>query len=102
MSRAAFIAGDWGTSNLRLYLCDEAGQVLERGEGGGASVPDCAGRFAEAVAGWDHRYGPLPAVLSGMVGSTIGWKEVPYLECPANPEAVANAALCFRVEDRPI
>lgn len=100
MTRAAFIAGDWGTSNLRLYLCDETGQVLDRGEGGGASVPDCAGRFAAAVADWDKSYGPLPAILSGMVGSTIGWKEVAYLECPANPKAIAAAALCFREEDR--
>jgi len=102
MSKAAFIGGDWGTSNLRLYLCDEAGQVLERGEGGGASVPDCAGRFAEAVSAWDRYYGVLPAILSGMVGSTIGWKEVPYLECPANPSAIAAAADCFRVDGRPV
>jgi 2-dehydro-3-deoxygalactonokinase len=27
----------------------------------------------------------LPAVLSGMVGSSIGWQEVPYLKCPARP-----------------
>ena len=28
-SAAAFIAGDWGTSNLTLALCDEDGQALE-------------------------------------------------------------------------
>ena len=93
MSKAAFIAGDWGTSRLRLYLCDAAGQVLARGEGEGASVADCAGRFAAAVAGWDKAHGVLPAVLAGMVGSTIGWREVPYLKCPAKPAAIAAAAL---------
>jgi 2-dehydro-3-deoxygalactonokinase len=102
MSRAAFIAGDWGTSNLRLYLCDEAGQVLARGEGGGAAVPDCAGRFAQAVAPWDRSHGVLPAILGGMVGSTIGWKEVPYLKCPAKPSAIAAAALRFDVDGRAI
>ena len=102
MTKAAFIGGDWGTSRLRLYLCDESGEVLARGEGEGASVPDCAGRFAAAVADWDRYYGPVPAVLSGMVGSTIGWKEVSYLPCPANPAAIAAAAECFRVEGRPI
>ena len=35
MSEAAFIAGDWGTSRLRLYLCDPAGNVLARGSGEG-------------------------------------------------------------------
>jgi 2-dehydro-3-deoxygalactonokinase len=102
MSKAVFIAGDWGTSRLRLYLCDAGGNVLARGEGEGASVPDCAARFAAAVAPWDKAHGILPAVLSGMVGSTIGWREVPYLKCPARPSAIAAAALRFDVEDRGI
>jgi 2-dehydro-3-deoxygalactonokinase len=102
MSEAAFIAGDWGTSRLRLYLCDGRGSVLARGEGEGASVPDCAGRFAAAVAGWDKAHGILPAVLGGMVGSTIGWKEVPYLRCPARPQAIAGAALRFEAGGRAI
>jgi 2-dehydro-3-deoxygalactonokinase len=102
MSEAAFIAGDWGTSRLRLYLCDRAGNVLARGAGEGASVPDCAGRFAAAVAPWDQAHGVLPAVLAGMVGSSIGWREVPYLRCPANPSAIADAALRFEADDRAI
>jgi 2-dehydro-3-deoxygalactonokinase len=102
MSEAAFIAGDWGTSRLRLYLFDARGSVLARGEGEGASVPDCAGRFAGAVAAWDKAHGVLPAVLGGMVGSTIGWKEVPYLRCPARPQAIAGAALRFEAGGRAI
>src|SRR5476649_2586079 len=102
MSRAAFIAGDWGTSRLRLYLCDTAGNVLARGEGEGASVADCAGRFAASVASWDKAHGALPAVLSGMVGSTIGWREVPYLKCPAKPATIADAALRFEADGRAI
>jgi 2-dehydro-3-deoxygalactonokinase len=102
MSRAAFIAGDWGTSRLRLYLCDTGGHVLARGEGEGASVADCAGRFAASVASWDKAHGALPAVLSGMVGSTIGWREVPYLKCPAKPATIAGAALRFEAGGRAI
>jgi len=102
MSEAAFIAGDWGTSRLRLYLCDPAGNVLARGAGEGASVPDCAGRFAAAIVGWDKAHGFLPAVLAGMVGSSIGWREVPYLKCPARPEAIAASALRFESQGRAI
>ena len=102
MSKAAFIAGDWGTSRLRLFLCDERGHVLARGEGEGASVLDCGGRFAAVVAAWDKAHGVLPAVLGGMVGSTIGWKEVPYLKCPAKPDAIAGAALRFESDGRAI
>jgi 2-dehydro-3-deoxygalactonokinase len=102
MSKAVFIAGDWGTSRLRLYLCDASGNVLARGEGEGASVPDCARRFDAAVAAWDKAHGVLPAILSGMVGSTIGWREVPYLKCPALPSAIAAAALRFDAGERGI
>jgi 2-dehydro-3-deoxygalactonokinase len=102
MSEAAFIAGDWGTSRLRLYLCDTGGHVLARSEGEGASVPDCAARFAAVVEPWDRAHGVLPAVLSGMVGSTIGWREVPYLKCPAMPAAIADAALRFETDGRAI
>jgi 2-dehydro-3-deoxygalactonokinase len=102
MSEAAFIAGDWGTSRLRLYLCDPVGNVLARGAGEGASVPDCAGRFAAAVTPWDKAHGVLPAVLAGMVGSSIGWREVPYLKCPAKPSAIADAAARFEADGRAI
>jgi 2-dehydro-3-deoxygalactonokinase len=102
MSKPAFIAGDWGTSRLRLYLCDAGGNVLARDEAEGAAVPDCDGRFAAAVAPWDKAYGILPALLSGMVGSTIGWREVPYLKCPARPETIAAAALRFEAGGRAI
>jgi 2-dehydro-3-deoxygalactonokinase len=102
MSEAAFIAGDWGTSRLRLYLCDPAGNVLARSAGEGASIPDCAGRFAAAVTPWDKAHGVLPAVLAGMVGSSIGWREVPYLKCPAKPSAIADAALRLESDGRAI
>jgi 2-dehydro-3-deoxygalactonokinase len=102
MSKPAFIAGDWGTSRLRLYLCDARGTVLARGEGEGAAVPDCDGRFTAVVAAWDKAHGVLPAILSGMVGSTIGWREVPYLKCPARPETIAATALRFEAAGRAI
>jgi 2-dehydro-3-deoxygalactonokinase len=87
----AFIAGDWGTSNSRFMLCDAQGRCLDLRKGPGAA--DSRGRFAEvfdtATRDW-HRGGPLPAVLSGMVGSTIGWLEMPYLPCPADLGELAD------------
>jgi 2-dehydro-3-deoxygalactonokinase len=82
---AAFIAGDWGTSNSRFMLCDAQGRCLDMRKGPGAA--DSRGRFAEvfdtATRDW-HREGRLQAVLCGMVGSAIGWLEMPYLPCPAD------------------
>ena len=51
------------------------------------------GRFAEALqsvcAPWIARYGPLPALLSGMIGSRQGWVEAPYLHCPVDLDQLA-------------
>ena len=98
MADASFIAGDWGTSHLRLFLCDGDGAILERADGAGAA--GAAGRFADLfdglVAPWQQRRGPLPAVLCGMVGSSIGWVEAPYVPCPAAPEQIAAACVALR------
>ena len=102
MTEPAFIAGDWGTTRLRLYLCDAHGAVWARTEAEGAAVPGHAERFAAAVAPWDAAHGKFPAVLGGMVGSTIGWKEVPYFSCPARPADIAGGAMRFEHDGRAI
>ncbi len=98
MSRPAFIAGDWGTSNLRLALCTEDGQPLEIRRGAGAA--ESRGRFAEVFdalnADWRDAHGALPAVLSGMVGSAFGWVEAPYLPCPGDLDELADALVAVR------
>jgi 2-dehydro-3-deoxygalactonokinase len=98
MSDASFVAGDWGTSHLRLLLCDDDGVVLDSADGPGAA--DAGGRFAALfetlLAPWQQRHGPLPAVLCGMVGSSIGWLEAPYVPCPAIPEQIADECVSLR------
>ena len=100
---AAFIAGDWGTTHLRLYLCDRQGRVLESKIGKG--VASLQGRieraFFDLIEGW-QRHGKLPAILCGMAGSTIGWREVPYLACPARLDGIAAKSLRFESGERTI
>jgi 2-dehydro-3-deoxygalactonokinase len=104
MTAAAFIAGDWGTTHLRLRLCDQDGRVLDSRNGRGVSnlEREIGAEFAALIGAWDDAHGKLPAVLCGMVGSTIGWREVPYLACPNRPDAISRSALCFAVDGRPI
>src|SRR5262249_9176725 len=45
---------------------------------------------------WNERHGELPIVLCGMVGSSIGWVQTPYLPCPARPEQIAGACIELR------
>ena len=98
MTAPAFIAGDWGTSNLTLALCDEVGQALETRKGPGAA--NSRGRFAEVfdelAADWIKAHGPLPSVLCGMVGSAFGWREAPYLPCPADLYELAEGPIAVR------
>lgn len=103
MNQAAYIAGDWGTSRLRLFLCGGAGTVLARAEGPGiAQAGDqCARILSELIQPWD-REAVLPVILSGMVGSTIGWREAPYAACPVKVSGIAQAALRFDHDGRAI
>jgi 2-dehydro-3-deoxygalactonokinase len=101
MTGAAFIGGDWGTTRLRLFLCDRHGAVLARAEGPGAAEAGARSGaiFAGLTADWDKS---LPAILCGMVGSTIGWREARYLSCPAAAGVIAQGALRFTHDGRQV
>lgn len=93
----AFIAGDWGISNLTLALCDADGNALETRRGPGAA--ESRGRFAEVfdelAASWVAQ-GPRPVVLCGSVGSSFGWRETPYLPCPADLHELTGGSVAVR------
>lgn len=96
MTTAALIAIDWGTSNLRAALLDIEGQPLEHRSAPGGVMAVKDGRFEEALLGvcgdWLATHG-CALIASGMVGSRQGWKEAPYLDCPARIEAAAQALI---------
>ncbi|MBV8806161.1 MAG: hypothetical protein JO042_13970, partial [Sinobacteraceae bacterium] len=52
MAGASCVVGDWGTSHLRLFLCDEHGTVLDSVNGPGAAQGDFANVFDSLVAKW--------------------------------------------------
>ncbi|MEO6092910.1 MAG: 2-dehydro-3-deoxygalactonokinase [Novosphingobium sp.] len=88
-----FVAIDWGTTNRRAYLLDAAGVVVAEMEDdlGVTSVP--AGGFERAVATIAERFGDKPMLLAGMIGSNRGWREAPYVRCPAGPAQLARQLL---------
>jgi 2-dehydro-3-deoxygalactonokinase len=49
--------------------------------------------YAAEVQSMRDRFGDLPTLLAGMVGSRRGWREAPYVPCPAGIESVAAAVL---------
>jgi len=85
---------DWGTTSFRAFRIARDGTIRDRRAGprGILNVPN--NRFADTLreeigpwlaAGDDH------VLLSGMIGSRQGWREAPYLPCPAGAAEIAAA-----------
>lgn len=99
MNREHYVAGDWGTSRLRLSLClGETVLETRQGPGIGALREPAAAALRPLMADWRDLHGPLPLVLCGMAGSRNGWRETPYLPCPAAVRALGEAALRFEAD----
>jgi 2-dehydro-3-deoxygalactonokinase len=78
-----FIAVDWGTTNRRAYRIDESGKCVDQFEDDKGVLSVGKDGFPAAVAEIRERLADLPLLLAGMVGSNRGWKEAPYVPCPA-------------------
>ncbi|MDC7682250.1 2-dehydro-3-deoxygalactonokinase [Asticcacaulis sp. BYS171W] len=94
MTTPSLIAADWGTTNFRLFLYDEAGKVIARHAANIGLKNLGVLTFEQALlsvlkdefAGLEH----LPFLLSGMVGSRQGWVEAPYAACPADLQTLVD------------
>ena len=84
-----FLAVDWGTTNRRVFRI-ESGTVVatERNDKGAAAMAPAD--YPAEIAGIRAQMGDLPMLLAGMVGSTIGWRDVPYVAAPAGIAALAQ------------
>ncbi|MEI6486816.1 MAG: 2-dehydro-3-deoxygalactonokinase [Sphingomonadales bacterium] len=89
-----FLALDWGTTNLRAWIATPDGRPLERRDFAlgvaGLAPGEAAQRFISEVRpamGAED----LPALLCGMIGSTLGWTAVPYADCPSSFEALQRS-----------
>ncbi|MEO3430669.1 2-dehydro-3-deoxygalactonokinase [Pelagibius sp. CAU 1746] len=88
------IGVDWGSSSFRAYLLGPDGEILERREAAGGVLRVRGGDFAAAllaeVGDWLKQAPDSLVVMSGMIGSRQGWREIPYVDCPAGPAEVAG------------
>ena len=89
-----FIAVDWGTTNRRAYRIDQTGECVATVEDQLGVLSVSPGGFPAAIDDLRTRLGDLPLLLAGMVGSTRGWIEAPYVACPAGASDLA-ANLCW-------
>jgi 2-dehydro-3-deoxygalactonokinase len=105
MKQAAYVAVDWGTSSLRLWLVDRAGGVLgERRshEGmmaaGKLGFPAVLQSHLEAVGAAPE----LPAIVCGMAGARQGWVEAGYVDTPAPLASILKQAVVVPGQDRDV
>ena len=84
------IVVDWGTSRVRAALLSLDGSVKEerqdRSGVGEFGSDEFASHFDSLVSGF-----PVSSVLAaGMVGSRQGWREAPYISCPASLDSLTS------------
>jgi 2-dehydro-3-deoxygalactonokinase len=98
----AFIGIDWGTTHRRASLLGSDGELLAQQHDDQGALA-CAGHFGESLqallAQWPEAGSDVPVVMAGMVGSALGWQEVPYVDA-ATPLRQLGARLAS-VRDAP-
>jgi len=102
------IVVDWGTSCLRAFLCKQKVcgtlEIIDSLEGDG--VKQINRQFEDYLMSkidpWRQVYGSMPLVLSGMIGSTVGWKETSYLACPISPARLAENCFNFTSKEHSV
>jgi 2-dehydro-3-deoxygalactonokinase len=78
-----FTSCDWGTTNLRVRIVRGDAIIKELRTEQGASTLKSPEDFRTAlVTAMDSLGAAKPVVISGMAGSSIGWKELPYARLP--------------------
>ncbi len=99
MPKQGLIAADWGTTNLRAFRIEADGRVADRRQAPEGILKLSDGGFEAAfgrvLGDWLERWPAAPVLLSGMIGSRQGWREAPYVECPAGAAEIAARAPAF-------
>lgn len=95
---------DWGTSSFRAFRLAPDGAVLDRRASARGILQVTEGGFPAAlraeIGDWLGAGRPR-ILLSGMVGSRQGWREAPYLPCPAGAADLAAALMRLPADGLP-
>ncbi len=99
----ALIGLDWGSTNLRAYAFDAAGNIVDRrqSDAGALTLKGDAAFDAALVAlvgSWAQLHPAVKLIACGMVGARTGWREAPYVSCSADADVKQqHAALAQRL-----
>ncbi|WP_068311570.1 2-dehydro-3-deoxygalactonokinase [Polycladidibacter hongkongensis] len=91
-----WIAADWGTSNLRVWIVDQQGSVIAAHSSAKGMAALTRDEFEPALLELIEPYlSPercTPVLACGMVGAKQGWCEAPYTAAPCQPGSLTGAA----------
>lgn len=92
---AQWVAADWGTSHLRLWVMGPNSEILARlssDKGMGKLAPeDFEPVLLSLLQGALVDGETLPVICCGMAGARQGWVEAPYAEAPCPPPSVQRS-----------
>lgn len=97
-----WIAVDWGTTHMRLWLMTDDGQVLDArhsDRGMGTLTPQDYEAVLLALCEDALGTKPVPVIICGMAGARQGWAEAPYASVPCAPPD-AHSALRVPTQDK--
>jgi 2-dehydro-3-deoxygalactonokinase len=98
-----FIGVNWGSSNFRAYLIGADGSAIDEYSAPSGVVSLDRTGMAETMDALAARWtNSGPVYASGMIGSNVGWKEVPYAEAPAGVADLAAAAVATEIGSVPV
>ncbi|GAB4531035.1 MAG: 2-dehydro-3-deoxygalactonokinase [Roseibium sp.] len=93
----AWIAADWGTSNLRLWALDDRDRTIARRSSekgmGKLTREDFEPALLELVGDLLTEGVRTPVIVCGMAGARQGWREAAYLTAPCRPPSLNEATL---------
>jgi 2-dehydro-3-deoxygalactonokinase len=100
----ALIGVDWGSSSFRAYLMARDGAVVDAiatADGVASVAPGgFPATFQRLLGDWLDAHPAVPVLASGMVGSRNGWREAPYVPCPADLSAIAENLIAVEANGR--
>ncbi|PSJ21727.1 2-keto-3-deoxy-galactonokinase [Halomonas sp. ND22Bw] len=102
-TRLAWVAVDWGSSNLRAWALAADGAVLAEAEAArgmlGLAPADYEPALLAVIGDWLPAQGRITVLVCGMAGARQGWREAPYRPVPTALDALAEGAVRPAVED---
>ena len=92
MTRADWIAADWGTTNLRVWAM-KGGSVIDTAKSDAGMAQLDRDQFEAALLALIDPWlsDTTPVIACGMVGARQGWVEAPYSAVPCMP--IANGVV---------